>query len=966
LRKLDNPYFYGVRDITVKDGYIYMIPYYSFTVEIFNEISMEHYATVDDWSDNSTSPYRLQFISQYKLAVMQEADDEDSSAVGTVTLYDVGFYHNKLATSFLYDVQIPNVTDMAVGNDSDSVWVVTTDKIMLYNHLLDYTRLLLDKTNFSLSSDESFAFIEYYDGYFWLVTQTSTSSTLWKIDPTDLSRTVVQAILGFSINSFLFKDNDTIIIVGCVTDLSFYDTYSVIYRDGRIYQYRISSNSLTYLVDPDSYPLGYLTGSAWASDNSIWVADYSKVWKFNTTGDYLGELTAHRGFVAPTGLSVDPFNDTRAMVLSMNRIMPFDLASFDFVEPDLVDAVVPDSDGSDAITNSISITDDGDMWIASYKGTKVFNIEDGSFLFGFNGSISESDDVRITPNGSIWVVYQDCCAVQYDVETQTWQNYILWTATRDAISRVAATDKYVYLSSNYYLYRFSIKNLTDPDVYCQVPASWDLIVDIEIGPDNHLYVLTTGGVFRLSPELEEPKQLTDARPDSNINSAIRFVKAYCDCPSSQDCVYGACEDKKSYVAIIVGTVLGVVGLIGLIIAGVLIWKKRSHIKELIRLPEEKSKEESVPLQDNPNEPKRRMTSFDSHWEIQFKELEIGQQIGSGAFGAVFKAVYRNSDCVVKQLLKESEKDAMANFLKEAQTVIHVKPHKNVCFLFGVCTNPEYPICIVMEYVNGGSLQTLLVEEKIELNLKNIIKICKDVTSGMSHLHHEGLLHCDLACRNLLVSLEKGNEFTVKLSDFGLARFSETGTYNASVTAVFPVRWSAPEVLRGAKLSKASDVWSFGIVMWEIIQGTIPYLPMSNQEVIEYVCVKKQVLSRPTAIENLPESIWNSMQRCWAYQPNNRPTFDELYQTFKELDNELWNTENSGTEQPVSNESVSRGRQIYGNRTHSNYENFEQKVAYETPGSTQQQQHVYGNRTQSDFEDSVEQKATEVVYSTHEI
>mmetsp|Transcript_26263 Transcript_26263/g.36986 ORF Transcript_26263/g.36986 Transcript_26263/m.36986 type:complete len:245 (-) Transcript_26263:67-801(-) len=205
-------------------------------------------------------------------------------------------------------------------------------------------------------------------------------------------------------------------------------------------------------------------------------------------------------------------------------------------------------------------------------------------------------------------------------------------------------------------------------------------------------------------------------------------------------------------------------------------------------------------------------------------------------------------------------------------------------------------------------------KKIELNVKNVIKIFKDVVSGMSHLHHEGLLHCDLACRNLLVSLEKGNDFTVKISDFGLARFSESGTYNASINSVFPVRWSAPEVLRGSKLSKASDVWSFGVLMWEVIQGTIPYLPMNNQEVIDFVCVKKQILPPPTRIENLPPEIYECMKSCWAYSAGNRPSFAGIFQSLKELENELWGTSQVNSTSNISQSVTTTAMDgTYGNR-----------------------------------------------------
>jgi len=186
----------------------------------------------------------------------------------------------------------------------------------------------------------------------------------------------------------------------------------------------------------------------------------------------------------------------------------------------------------------------------------------------------------------------------------------------------------------------------------------------------------------------------------------------------------------------------------------------------------------------------------------------------------------------------------------------------------------------MEYVNGGSLQEALITEKIDLNTYNLLKIMEDIVSGMVHVHAESLLHCDLACRNLLVSFENNNQFTIKVADFGLARVSEYGVYNASMTSMFPVRWSAPEVLRGSRLSKAADVWAFGVVMWEILESKLPYIPMSNEEVVDYVCNRK-ILPPPTRIP-YPEEIYAIMESCWAFQAAQRPSFSDLLRTVKEL------------------------------------------------------------------------------------
>ena len=122
----------------------------------------------------------------------------------------------------------------------------------------------------------------------------------------------------------------------------------------------------------------------------------------------------------------------------------------------------------------------------------------------------------------------------------------------------------------------------------------------------------------------------------------------------------------------------------------------------------------------------------------------------------------------------------------------------------------------MEYVSGGSLLHCLANDKISLNTKKVIKFASDIASGMSHLHAENIIHLDLACRNLLVNFAAKDVQHVKITDFGLSRLMEADTYQASADSSFPVRWTAPETLSMGIISRGSDVWSFAVTVWEII------------------------------------------------------------------------------------------------------------------------------------------------------
>jgi len=277
------------------------------------------------------------------------------------------------------------------------------------------------------------------------------------------------------------------------------------------------------------------------------------------------------------------------------------------------------------------------------------------------------------------------------------------------------------------------------------------------------------------------------------------------------------------------------------------------------------------------------------WNIGFNELTIGKQIGHGAFGTVYKGRWRNADCVVKQMKPKNKDDAesTAKFLKEADIVKNLRNHENVCSIFGVCTNPEYPICIVLEYVSGGSLQTALSDKKIQMTGPRLIQFAKQICSGMSHIHKENLLHCDLACRNVLVAPQGTRKHVLKITDFGLARISSAGIYDAKEEAKFPIRWTAPEVLTKFKVSRASDVWSFGVVMWEMIEAKTPWYDKQNSEVLDLVCNQQQYLPKPKATFEYPANeVYALMVQCWQFDPNLRPSFDDLFFKLEKLER-IW-------------------------------------------------------------------------------
>jgi len=340
-----------------------------------------------------------------------------------------------------------------------------------------------------------------------------------------------------------------------------------------------------------------------------------------------------------------------------------------------------------------------------------------------------------------------------------------------------------------------------------------------------------------------------------------------------------------------------------------------------------------------------LTESEYRWQIRYQDLVIGREIGRGAFGSVFKATWRNSDCVVKQLnIDNTDSQAVSDFLKEAAMVLQLRPHSNVCQIFGVCNNPEYPICIVMEYVAGGSLKDLVYEPlTIPLTFPMALGFAKDIVRGMIHIHAENLLHCDLACRNLLAASQGENSWAIKVSDFGLARASESGIYDAKQEAKFPIRWSAPEVLTDRKVSRASDVWSFGVVLWEVLEGRMPYYElMNNNEVIFAVCTKKEPLPPPAKRIEYPNELYDMMLQCWSYHPADRPSFDEIYSKLVALEPNQKVQEDYGNVVPSSgaheyNEFMSNSEfDVVPRDSNSNYQGLQED-------RVNLRQSIYGNK-----------------------
>lgn len=249
--------------------------------------------------------------------------------------------------------------------------------------------------------------------------------------------------------------------------------------------------------------------------------------------------------------------------------------------------------------------------------------------------------------------------------------------------------------------------------------------------------------------------------------------------------------------------------------------------------------------------------YEEGWVLNKTYLTIGDSIGKGEFGDVLKGEYNGRKVAIKSL-KDSSKAAQ-QFLAEAQVMTALQ-HPNLIQLLGVVLGET--IYIVTEFASKGSLVDYLRSRgRSIIQQKDQIHFATDTAKGMAYLEEQRIVHRDLAARNVLIA-EDGS---AKVSDFGLARF----TNHMQEGGVFPIKWTAPEALRESKFTSKSDMWSFGILLWEVYSfGRVPYPRIPLADVVQHV----ERGYRMEAPDGCPKDIYTIMQEAWDIKPDKRPSF----------------------------------------------------------------------------------------------
>ncbi|KAF7703220.1 insulin-like growth factor 1b receptor isoform X1 [Silurus meridionalis] len=276
------------------------------------------------------------------------------------------------------------------------------------------------------------------------------------------------------------------------------------------------------------------------------------------------------------------------------------------------------------------------------------------------------------------------------------------------------------------------------------------------------------------------------------------------------------------------------------------------------------------------------------WEVAREKITMSRELGQGSFGMVYEGIAKGvvkdepeTRVAIKTVNESASMHERIEFLNEASVMKEFNCH-HVVRLLGVVSQGQ-PTLVIMELMTQGDLKSYLRTLRSIKNtsslplppLKKMIQMAGEIADGMAYLNANKFVHRDLAARNCMVA----EDFTVKIGDFGMTRdIYETDYYRKGGKGLLPVRWMSPESLKDGVFTTMSDVWSFGVVLWEIATlAEQPYQGMSNEQVLRFV-MEGGLLDKP---DNCPDMMFELMRMCWQYNPKMRPTFLEIISSIKD-------------------------------------------------------------------------------------
>ncbi|XP_010453242.1 PREDICTED: serine/threonine-protein kinase EDR1-like isoform X1 [Camelina sativa] len=263
------------------------------------------------------------------------------------------------------------------------------------------------------------------------------------------------------------------------------------------------------------------------------------------------------------------------------------------------------------------------------------------------------------------------------------------------------------------------------------------------------------------------------------------------------------------------------------------------------------------------------------WEIMWEDLQIGERIGIGSYGEVYRAEWNGTEVAVKKFLDQDfSGDALTQFKSEIEIMLRLR-HPNVVLFMGAVTRPPN-FSILTEFLPRGSLYRLLHRPNHQLDEKRRMRMALDVAKGMNYLHtsHPTVVHRDLKSPNLLVD----KNWVVKVCDFGLSRMKHH-TYLSSKSTAGTPEWMAPEVLRNEPANEKCDVYSFGVILWELATSRVPWKGLNPMQVVGAVGFQNRRLEIP---DDIDPTVAQIIRECWQTEPHLRPSFTQLMRSLKRL------------------------------------------------------------------------------------
>ncbi|KAJ8555531.1 hypothetical protein K7X08_013027 [Anisodus acutangulus] len=265
----------------------------------------------------------------------------------------------------------------------------------------------------------------------------------------------------------------------------------------------------------------------------------------------------------------------------------------------------------------------------------------------------------------------------------------------------------------------------------------------------------------------------------------------------------------------------------------------------------------------------------AEWEIPWEHLHVGERIGIGSFGEVYRAEWNGTEVAVKKFMNQDiTSDALAQFKCEIEIMLRLR-HPNVVLFMGAVTRPPN-LSILTEFLPRGSLYKLLHRPNIQIDENKRMRMALDVAKGMNYLHTSNpmIVHRDLKTPNLLVD----KNWVVKVCDFGMSRLKHH-TFLSSKSTAGTAEWMAPEVLRNEPSNEKSDVYSFGVILWELTTLKVPWSGLNSMQVVGAVGFQGRRLDIPASVDPV---VAETISNCWTQNPQVRPSFAQIITRLKRL------------------------------------------------------------------------------------